>query len=100
MTIAVLAVQGAFIEHEKNWRNWVQTVLNLEKQKICHSIMTGWCFREARVLYRGNLKELGMSDTIKSQIESGMPVLATCAGMILLAEELKAARQGIYRPCR
>ena len=40
------------------------------------------------------LKELGMFDTIKSQIESGMPVLATCAGMILLAEELEGGEAG------
>ena len=51
MTIAVLAVQGAFIEHEKKLE---KLGADLEKQKICHSNMTGWCFREARVLYRGN----------------------------------------------
>ena len=34
------------------------------------------------------LKELGMYDRLKEQIEAGMPVFATCAGLILLAEEL------------
>lgn len=35
------------------------------------------------------LKELDMFDTIKKQIEEGMPVLATCAGLILLAKDIK-----------
>ena len=30
-----------------------------------------------------------MFDTIKKQIEEGMPVLATCAGLILLAKDIK-----------
>ena len=34
------------------------------------------------------LKELDMFDTIKKQIEAGMPVLATCAGLILLAKDI------------
>lgn len=33
MKIAVLAVQGAFIEHEKNWRPWGQNVLNSVRRK-------------------------------------------------------------------
>lgn len=40
------------------------------------------------------LRELGMFDTVKSWIENGMPVLATCAGMILLAENLEGGEQG------
>ena len=35
-----------------------------------------------------------MYDTIKSQIESGMPVLATCAGLILLADNLEGGETG------
>ena len=34
------------------------------------------------------LKELGMFDALKEKIEAGMPVLATCAGLILLAKDL------------
>ena len=34
------------------------------------------------------LKELDMFDILKQKIEEGLPVLATCAGLILLAEEL------------
>ena len=34
------------------------------------------------------IKELGLYDGLKERIQDGMPVLATCAGLILLAEEL------------
>lgn len=34
------------------------------------------------------MRELDMFDTIQSQIKNGMPVLATCAGAILLAQQL------------
>ena len=33
-----------------------------------------------------------MFDTIKEQIENGMPVLATCAGLILLASEVEGQK--------
>ena len=34
------------------------------------------------------LKELDMYQILKQKIEEGLPVLATCAGLILLAENL------------
>mgnify|MGYP000016571341 FL=1 len=47
-------------------------------------------FPAVKAPFRGNfLKELDMFDTIKKQIEAGMPVLATCAGLILLAKDIK-----------
>ena len=35
------------------------------------------------------LKELELFDQLQERIKSGLPVLATCAGLILLAENLK-----------
>ena len=40
------------------------------------------------------LRELGMFDIIKKQIEDGLPVLATCAGMILLASAIDGQIDG------
>ena len=34
------------------------------------------------------LKELSMFETLKKKIEEGLPVLATCAGLILLAQNI------------
>ena len=44
-------------------------------------------FLEAKALFK-LLRELGMFDEIKKRIDEGMPVLGTCAGMILLADRL------------
>lgn len=51
-------------------------------------------YRAARVPFRKAFKELGMFDIMKSQIENGMPVLATCAGAILLAETIDGQIKG------
>ena len=54
MTIAVLAVQGAFIEHEKKLEKLGADCIELRKAENLSQHYDGWCFREARVLYRGN----------------------------------------------
>ena len=35
------------------------------------------------------LRELGMLDTLKSRVAAGLPVLGTCAGLILLAQNVE-----------
>ena len=49
MKIAVLAVQGAFIEHEKSWE---PSVSNCEKKKTWKRILTVWYFPAVRVRFR------------------------------------------------
>lgn len=90
MKVGVLAVQGAFIEHEKVLEKLGAQVVELRKkedleQKIDRLVLPGG---ESTV--QGKLiRELGMFEPLKEMIESGMPVLATCAGMILLAEKIE-----------
>ena len=95
MTIAVLAVQGAFIEHEKKLEKLGANCIELRKAEDLSQHYDGLVLPGGESTVQGKLlKELGMFDTIKSQIEAGMPVLATCAGMILLAEELEGGEAG------
>ena len=95
MTIAVLAVQGAFIEHEKKLEKLGADCIELRKAENLSQHYDGLVLPGGESTVQGKLlKELGMFDTIKSQIELGMPVLATCAGMILLAEELEGGEEG------
>ena len=95
MTIAVLAVQGAFIEHEKKLEKLGADCIELRKAENLSQHYDGLVLPGGESTVQGKLlKELGMFNTIKSQIESGMPVLATCAGMILLAEELEGGEAG------
>lgn len=90
MKVGVLAVQGAFIEHEKVLEKLGAQVVELRKkedleQKIDRLVLPGG---ESTV--QGKLiRELGMFEPLKEMIVSGMPVLATCAGMILLAEKIE-----------
>ena len=95
MTIAVLAVQGAFIEHEKKLEKLGATCIELRKTENLKQHYDGLVLPGGESTVQGKLlKELGMYDTLKSQIESGMPVLATCAGMILLAEKIEGGEEG------
>ena len=95
MTIAVLAVQGAFIEHEKKLEKLGATCIELRKAEDLKQHYDGLVLPGGESTVQGKLlKELGMYDTLKSQIESGMPVLATCAGMILLAKKIEGGEAG------
>lgn len=82
MTIAVLAVQGAFIEHEKKLEHLGADCIELRKAEDLNQHYDGIVLPGGESTVQGKLmKELGMFDIIKSQIKNGMPVLATCAGM-------------------
>ncbi len=88
--VAVLAVQGAFIEHER-------TLSKLGCE--CVELRQGPDVRQsfdALVLPGGEstvqaklLRELGMIDELHRRIAEGMPVLGTCAGLILLAQTVE-----------
>ena len=89
MTVAVLAVQGAFIEHEKMLQNMGIDTVELRQKEDLNQHFDGIVLPGGESTVQGKLlKELGMFDSLKQRIQSGMPVLATCAGLILLAEEL------------
>ena len=85
-TVAVLAVQGAFAEHEARLSELGAHCIELRqaadlKQDFDRLVLPGG---ESTV--QGKLlAELGMLDGLRSRIAEGMPVLGTCAGLILLA---------------
>ena len=81
MKVAVLAVQGAFIEHEK--------ALELRKAEDLEQDFDGLVLPGGESTVQSRLlKELSMFETLKKKIEEGLPVLATCAGLILLAQNI------------
>lgn len=88
MKIAVLAVQGAFLEHEKMLDRLGVDYLELRKKEDLRESYDGIILPGGESTVQGKLvRELGFYDILKEQIQSGMPVLATCAGLILLAEK-------------
>lgn len=89
MTIAVLAVQGAFIEHEQMLAKLGVSCVELRKKEDLDQEYDGLILPGGESTVQGKLlKELGMFDTLQKQIQDGMPVFATCAGLILLAEQI------------
>lgn len=89
MKIAVLAVQGAFIEHEKKLEALGAQCIELRKKEDLNTAFDDLVLPGGESTVQGKLlRELGMFDILKEKIEDGMPVLAICAGLILLAEHL------------
>lgn len=90
MVIAVLAVQGAFAEHEQMLKKLKVPYVELRKEEDLHQKYDGIILPGGESTVQGKLlRELGMFDTLQRQITEGMPVLATCAGLILLAQRLE-----------
>lgn len=90
MVVGVLALQGAFIEHEKVLEKLGVKCIELRNAKDLEKHYDALVLPGGESTVQGKLlRESGMYDTIKSQIEGGMPVLATCAGMILLADNIE-----------
>lgn len=92
MTVAVLALQGAFIEHEKILSRLGADVIELRQAEDVKKSYDRLVLPGGESTVQGKLlKELDMYDTLYEQISGGMPVLATCAGMILLASEIEGS---------
>lgn len=87
MTVAILALQGAFIEHKKKLEALgaecfeISQASDLERPFDRLVLPGGESTTQAKLL-----RELGLLEPLRKRIEEGMPVLATCAGLILLAE--------------
>lgn len=90
MKIGILAVQGAFIEHKKRLEELGAECFEIRnKSDLIHEI-DGLVLPGGESTVQGKLlKELELFDQLQERIKSGLPVLATCAGLILLAENLK-----------
>lgn len=91
-TAAVLAVQGAFIEHERRLEELGCRYVELRQahdlaQPFDRLVLPGGeSTVQAKLLH-----ELGMFEPLRERIAGGMPVLATCAGLILLAQAIENA---------
>lgn len=89
MVIAVLAVQGAFLEHEQMLEKMNIPYVELRKKDDLLQKYDGIILPGGESTVQGKLlKELDMFDTLQEQILAGMPVMATCAGLILLANKV------------
>lgn len=89
MKVALLAVQGAFIEHEKALERLGVETVELRKAEDLEQDFDGLVLPGGESTVQSRLlKELSMFEPLKKKIEEGLPVLATCAGLILLAQNI------------
>lgn len=95
MRIGILSVQGAFIEHKQMLEaiaeKYEEPVECIElRQKKDLASLDGLVLPGGESTVQGKLiRELGFFDSLQTMIRNGLPVLATCAGLILLAQELE-----------
>ena len=89
MTVAVLALQGAFIEHENMLHKLGVDTIELRQKEDLKQHFDGLVLPGGESTVQGKLlKELDMFDELQHRINGGLPVFATCAGLILLAEKI------------
>lgn len=85
MTVAVLALQGAFIEHEHVLEELGVKTVELRQAADLDQPYDGLILPGGESTVQGKLlRELRMFDPLRKQIADGLPVLGTCAGLILL----------------
>lgn len=89
MRVAVLALQGAFIEHEAMLASLGVETLEIRQKKDLLASFDGFVIPGGESTVQGKLmRELGLFDPIREKIKAGLPVFGTCAGLILLADRI------------
>ncbi len=90
MQIAVLALQGAFIEHEQMLERLGVSSVEIRQKRDLERPYDGLIIPGGESTVQGKLmRELGLFEPIKKQIEQGLPVFGTCAGLLLLAKKIE-----------
>ena len=89
MQVGVLAVQGAFAEMAAHWRAQGAETFEIRQLSDLDRGMDLLALPGGESTVQGKLlKDLGLFDPLKAKIDGGLPVYATCAGLILLAEKI------------
>lgn len=93
MKIGVLSFQGGVIEHLNHIKELGHIGIEVKKEKDLKGI-------DAIILPGGEsttigklLKVTGLMKPLKEKIENGLPTWGTCAGMILLANEIEGQKE-------
>ena len=94
-TVAILALQGAFLEHKNRLEQLGCQCVELRKKSdleipFDRLVLPGG----ESTVQRKLLTELEMLVPLQQSIESGLPVLGTCAGLILLASQIENGKEG------
>lgn len=89
ITIGILALQGAFAEHEKMLSKLNVDCFEIRQKKDLDKKMDGVIIPGGESTVMGKLlNDLDMMRLLRKKINDGLPVFGTCAGLILLAESI------------
>lgn len=93
MTVAILALQGAFAEHGSMLDRLSVNHFELRQKKDLERPFDALILPGGESTVMGKLLfELGLFAPLRERILSGMPVFGTCAGLILLAKDVEHDR--------
>ena len=97
MKIAVLAVQGAFAEHQNLLARMDVESIPLREAADLERDFDGLILPGGDSEVQSKLlRQRGLIEPIRALVNSGMPVLGTCSGMILLARQLENCKAPYY----
>ena len=90
MTVAVLALQGAFAEHEAMLEKLGAEWFEIRQARDLDRPFDGLILPGGESTTMGKLlRDLELYEPLKAKIQAGLPVYGTCAGLILLAQEVE-----------
>lgn len=87
--IAVLALQGDFAEHEKSLQALGAETLEIRQASDLSKDFSGLVIPGGESTVMGKLlRDLSLFAPLRERLSQGLPVMATCAGLILLARRI------------
>ena len=90
MQVAVLALQGAFLEHRQKLSELGISSFEIRKAGDLKKSFDALILPGGESTVQGKLlRELNLLEPLRERICEGLPVMGTCAGLILLAEQIE-----------
>ena len=90
MTVAILALQGAFAEHGQMLDKLGADHFEIRQKKDLEKEFDALILPGGESTVMGKLlHDLDLYESIRDKILEGMPVFGTCAGLILLAKDIE-----------
>ena len=85
-----MALQGAFIEHEQMLQRLGAETFEVRQLNDWQQVKDGLILPGGESTTQAKLlNDLGLLEPIKADIQAGLPVFGTCAGLILLANKIE-----------
>ena len=96
--IAVLALQGDFAEHGNALRQCGSEVMEIRRRADLEKSFDALVIPGGESTVIGKLlRELELFTELQARIRAGLPVFATCAGLILLADRIENDPAAYFR---